>query len=101
MAELRSRMEYSEFLEWLAFAKVEPIGDRRTDVQVAMLMATLVNLWSEKKAKPDEFLPDYWADEAAGIEEKFRALATALGQRVETDGTDPRDPGGQAGPRRG
>ena len=94
-------MEYSEFLEWLAFAKVEPIGDRRNDVQVAMLMAILVNLWSEKKVKPGELLPDYWTDEAAGIEEKFRALATALGQRVETDGADPGDPGGQASARRG
>lgn len=94
-------MEYSEFIEWLAYDQVEPIGDRRRDVQAAMLMATLVNLWNEKKSKVVDFLPDYWTDTSTGIEEKFRALAASLGQRIETDGTDSRDPSSQAGARRG
>lgn len=84
-------MEYSEFIEWLAFASVEPIGDRRGDIRTAMLMATVVNLWSEKKAKTANYVPDYWADQSAGIEEKFRALAASLGQRIKFDGEETED----------
>lgn len=90
-------MEYSEFVQWLAFARVEPIGDLRSDLRTAMLMATLVNLWSEKKSKTAQFLPDYWSDESSGIEEKFRAFAASLGQQVGNNGSDPGDPSGQAG----
>lgn len=87
VAELRDRLEYSEFLEWIAFAQHEPIGNARRDTQFAMLMAVIVNLWSEKRANPADFLPDYWGDHAVDLEGKFRQLAAALGQH----GT--RDPG--------
>jgi hypothetical protein len=90
-------MEYSEYIEWLAYMRIEPLGERRADLQFAMLMAVIVNLWSDKKKKPGDFMPDYWGDHAVGMEEKFRQLAAALGQH----GTDTGDTSGQAGSGRG
>lgn len=87
-------MEYSEFVHWLAFAKHEPIGPARADVQTALLMTTLINLWSEKRAKVDEMIPDWWGEQAPSLSDKFMALAAALGGG--TRGADPGDTGRQA-----
>lgn len=52
-------MSSRELSEWQAFSSLEPIGDRRGDLQAAIIAAAMVNLWSKKKAPPDQFMPDF------------------------------------------
>jgi hypothetical protein len=63
--EMLSRMSSMELAEWIAFSKVEPIGDEREDIRIGML-ATLwanINRNPEVKKEPfklDDFIFDYW-----------------------------------------
>lgn len=80
-------MEYSEYLEWLARAKIEPFGDRRSEVHGALLMSLMTHLHAKKGQSVEKFMIDFWGDQAPNLADKFRALQAALGQ----NGDDPRD----------
>jgi hypothetical protein len=53
--ECQQRIDAREFQEWIEYYKQEPFGDDWA--QTALLAAVLVNLWSKKKVKPDQFIP--------------------------------------------
>lgn len=60
-------MDSREFAEWMAFAQLEPLGDRRGDWQAALVAATVANTSRDPKKRkepfsPEEFLLD-WAPE--------------------------------------
>lgn len=55
MAHISSR----ELSEWQAFASLEPFGERRGDLQAAIIAAAVVNLWSKRPVTPDKFMPDF------------------------------------------
>ena len=66
-----------EFAEWIAFANLEPIGDRRGDVQVALICKMLVDLNRKKGAPPSnltDFLLDY-GDEEGNAEMDAETIA--------------------------
>lgn len=73
-------MAYSEFLEWVAFYEKEPFGETRSDMHMAVLAATLVNV-NRKKGKPavkaSKYMPDWWEDDSKpeALMAKFRAAA--------------------------
>ena len=90
MAELKDRMEHSEYIEWLARARVEPLGDRRSELHNALLMSLMTNLHAKKGKAADAFIVDFWGDNQPSLADKFFALQAALGQ---TSGNDSRDPG--------
>ena len=48
VAELQSRMDASEFAEWVAYAKIEPFGEIRNDQRFGVLAATMVNLYRKR-----------------------------------------------------
>jgi hypothetical protein len=70
-------MSSHEFAEWMAFARVEPIGEDRDDYRLAYLMSFLANVVSDRsrknKEKPrvfelSDFLPKFWEAEIAAAE---------------------------------
>lgn len=88
VAELLDRISSRELSEWMAFDRIEPVGDRRLDVLAAMVMCLLanVNRNPKKRKKPyqvDEFLPP-WAKDApeqdgASMLRIVEMLNTAMG----------------------
>lgn len=55
-------MSAAEFGEWIAYAELEPFGPVRLDQLVGTVAATLVNIYTERGAKPKtwvDFFPPY------------------------------------------
>lgn len=78
-------MSYPEFVDWIAFASVEPLPARRGDLQVAMLMLLLYNINKGKRGKKlklTAFLPDWWKERRSprALEAKMRALTAHMGE---------------------
>lgn len=93
-------MTHAEYLEWIAFDKHEPIGNRRGDYHTAMLMLILASIHrgkGKKSPKLESFLPDWWDDRKSptALVAKFRA-ATA-NTRTESSGNNIRNTRSQAG----
>lgn len=60
-------MAHSELMEWVAFSRIEPIGDARNDYLFGMMMHTMVACWSSSKHKLQDFMPD-WLGERKGMD---------------------------------
>jgi hypothetical protein len=63
---LLDRFTSYELSELMALDAIEPFGERRRDIQVATICATLVNLQKRKGQKADpisKFLLDYWGED--------------------------------------
>ena len=59
-------MSSRELTEWMAFDLVEPFGDRRGDIQAAVVASTIANVNRGKSTRPYEvqdFIIDYHAPE--------------------------------------
>lgn len=67
MEELEE-MSHPELMEWVAFSRIEPIGDARMDYLFALLMHTMVSCWSSSKHKLQDFLPDWLGDRSKGMD---------------------------------
>jgi hypothetical protein len=54
-------MPASEFYEWMAMESVEPFGDRRGDVQSAVVASTIanVNRGKSKAFEVSQFMPNW------------------------------------------
>ena len=53
-------MDAAEFVEWMAFQRLEPFGDMQADFRAGQVCATLANLQRKKDAKPfaaADFMP--------------------------------------------
>lgn len=66
VGELLARASSRELAEWMAFAQLEPIGDRRGDYQAAQVAQVIanVNRDTKKRKKPypvEDFLLE-WED---------------------------------------
>lgn len=89
--ELRERMDAREFSEWAAYYRLEPFGDDRRDMQLAVLAAVTANVHARrgKQHSPEDFLvckevkrpamPD-----TAQLHVMAKALARMSGGRVIT-----------------
>ena len=62
VGELKNRMGAAEFVEWMAYYRLEPFGPERVDVAVAGHSALVANM-NRKQGKPafklKEFLPKF------------------------------------------
>jgi len=80
-----------EFAEWIAFAGLEPIGDRRGDVQAALICKILVDLNRKQGAPPskiDSFMLDYGDTEAIEMDDDMIAMqADVLRAYLDAEGT--------------
>ena len=54
--EMLNRMDSRELSEWIAFASVEPIGERRADARMAANTCRLANLIKSACGSKDELL---------------------------------------------
>lgn len=97
------RISSRELSEWMIFDSVEPIGDRRSDWQFAMLAAMIANVNRDRKKRsqpytPNDFVPDFekrWEsarspDEATPWEHLLEIVQmwnAALGGKDERDNT--------------
>lgn len=54
-------MTSSELSEWMAYDRIEPIGDIRGDIQAGVIASTLSNLMGKRRdgraSEPYDFLP--------------------------------------------
>lgn len=62
---LLSQVSSREITEWEAFARIEPIGDSRGDLRMAILDSLVANANRDPERHPDpftvmDFLPDFW-----------------------------------------
>jgi hypothetical protein len=64
--ELEARMNSREFSEWMAYYGIEPWGEERGDLRVAMLTSLTANINRRKGSKPlrpVDFMPYHERDE--------------------------------------
>lgn len=88
VARLQAEMSSRELSEWMAFERLEgPLGSSRSDVQAAVIAATVANAARPKNAAParvSDFMPDWDgqtrpAQSEEGMLAKVRAANAALG----------------------
>lgn len=65
MNRLLQETSSRELSEWMAFDRVEPIGDRRRDLQAGIVASVMANAYRDRKKRPKpysptDFIPDYW-----------------------------------------
>lgn len=90
MSVRRAQEEISsaEFAEWIAYDRLEPIGDRRSDYQAAVIAYVTAQCHSSKRLDPAEFLkmfefgPNRPAS-ADDIASKLKAFTIAKGGTVK------------------
>lgn len=78
MAEIEQEMSHTELMEWVAFSRIEPIGDARLDFLVGCLQHTQVSCTSTSKHKLSDFIPD-WVHDRAEQKQTPEMLAAMLG----------------------
>ncbi|HHR6119735.1 TPA: phage tail assembly protein T [Providencia alcalifaciens] len=67
LTELTHNMDASELRMWMAYDKVSPIGDRRGDIQTAMVATAVLNA-AGAKVSVSELIP-VWDDEVVAANE--------------------------------
>jgi hypothetical protein len=82
VSEIEQEMSHSEFMEWVAFSKIEPIGDARLDFLAGSVQHTQVACTSTSKHKLSDFIPDWLGERAAGQKQTPEMLAAILGGLV-------------------
>ena len=61
MSVKRCQMEIdsSEFAEWIAFSNIEPIGDKRGDLQAGIISNAIASCHVKKPPSPIDFMFDF------------------------------------------
>lgn len=60
--EMLERLSARELLQWKAYERIEPFGEIRADIRMAIQTAALVNLQrsrGSRVAKVTDFMPDF------------------------------------------
>lgn len=94
VGELLERVSSRELTEWQAYEEVAgPLGPARSDVQSAIIAATVANAnrHKGKPATPADFIPKWDRKPAQTVDEMVQiayALNAAFGGTVENEGGD-------------
>ena len=63
VAQLQREISSREFAEWLAFYRLEPFGEERADLRMAVLAALIANVNRNPKKRrvftPEDFMPKF------------------------------------------
>lgn len=85
-------MSWSEFCEWIVFDQLEPIGDRRADLQAAIVASTIANVnrpRGHRAHSPIEFMPKFDPEtpqqRAAKLHAKMKAIKERAQQAAEVE----------------
>lgn len=90
-------MSSKEFAEWMAYAQIEPFGDERADMRMAILASLIANVNRDPKKKStpyevSDFMPKFEASEPISKEEALAAIDAAMTSLVlATGGKDFRE----------
>jgi len=68
-AELKRRMSSAEFAEWVAWNRIEPLGERRADLRMAVLSSVIANAHRDPDKPPVKAI-DFWFDFDQTVEAK-------------------------------
>lgn len=81
---MEQELSHSEFMEWIAFSRIEPIGDSRLDYLLGMVQHTQIACHSTTKYKLSDFVPDWLGEKnkPATAEQMAAAFAT-MGKNVK------------------
>lgn len=81
MSVTRAQQEISaaEFSEWLAYEKLNPIGEQRADLRAGIIASVVASVFGRKTYKPADFMPDFGKEER--IENQMAALKSILTAR--------------------
>lgn len=52
------RMQWDQFIDWMAFASIEPFDEGRADLRSASICAMLANINRNPKKRPQPFVPN-------------------------------------------
>lgn len=76
--ELLGRISARELSEWMAYAQVEPFGEKRADLRAGIVASTMANIHRGKRQafKPDDFMPEFERTEQAP--EEMQALLQSM-----------------------
>ena len=88
MAECQRAVSSREYAEWMAFARHEPIGAQRGDLQAAMICMLVANVNRGKGQRPfrvQEFLPEYWPHSAEPDWQRQLAMVEMLNAAMGGD----------------
>lgn len=83
VAELLSRIDSRELSEWMAFYKLEPWGDERADLRIAILASLYANANRKKGQapfKPSDFIPRFEPPEEQPPEQ-MKAFLHQMGKK--------------------
>ena len=61
-------MPHSEFMEWVALSRIEPLGDARMDYLFGLMMMTVVSCVSSNKHTLQDFIPDWLGERSKGMD---------------------------------
>lgn len=64
VAEIEDTMSNREFMEWVAFSRIEPIGGARLDFAAGQIQATTAACLSSSKHKLSDFVIDWTREKA-------------------------------------
>ena len=52
-------MSNDEFMQWMAYDRIEPFGEKRADLRSAIIAHAVCSQWSKSKLKVEDFMPDF------------------------------------------
>lgn len=65
VAELEERLSASEMMEWQEYFSLYPIGADRNEIQLAVLIQTMINLNSKQKVNYKDFILSHKEDKTS------------------------------------
>lgn len=57
--ELENKLTRRQLSEWLAWNNISPIGERRADTRMAVMVSHLRGAWVENDVEPEKFMPQF------------------------------------------
>ncbi len=81
LSELQQTMTAGEFMMWMEYDRISPIGDIRGDIQAAQISAAVFNSQGAKTTLSDVMLR-WQADEQQEQRDPFATLEAALNAAV-------------------
>ena len=89
-SEMMERMSAEEFIQWGVFLSIEPFGDFRADVHMAIIASTIANMSGKtvrRDTKPADFIPNFMATktlvQTAQSPDEMRANFLAVFENVK------------------
>ena len=80
MSVARAQQEISarEFAEWMAYDRIDPMGEGRADLRAGIIAAVMRNSWCKgAPAKPADFMPNFKRQDGPDpeqLQQKIRAI---------------------------